>query len=176
MRVRIASCFVLVLSMLASTAAQAQSWPSRPVTVVVPFAAGVTGDIMARSLVEHLSAVLGQPFIVDNRSGAGGNVGGAAVAKAAPDGYTLLLSTTGPASINKLTYKTMSYDPQRDLAPIVLMGKAPVIIVGRNNLPAGTLKDFIESPSRIPPRSRRVIRATARRDTSAASCCSSVRG
>jgi tripartite-type tricarboxylate transporter receptor subunit TctC len=144
MHVRIASCFVVALSVLAATAAQAQSWPSRPVTVVVPFAAGVTGDLMARSLVEHLSAALGQPFIVDNRSGAGGNVGGAAVAKAAPDGYTLLLSTTGPASINKLTYKTMPYDPQRDLAPIVLMGKAAVIIVGRNSLPASTLKDFIE--------------------------------
>jgi tripartite-type tricarboxylate transporter receptor subunit TctC len=150
MRVRIASCFLLALSVLASTAAQAQSWPSRPVTVVVPFAAGVTGDIMARGLVEHLSAALGQPFIVDNRSGAGGNVGGAAVAKAAPDGYTVLLSTTGPASINKLTYKSISYDPQRDLAPIVLMGKASVIMVGRNSLPASTLKDFIEYAKQHP--------------------------
>jgi tripartite-type tricarboxylate transporter receptor subunit TctC len=155
MRVRIASCFVLAVSMLAvsvlaTTAAQAQPWPSRPVTVVVPFAAGVTGDLLARSLVEHLSAVLGQPFIVDNRSGAGGNVGGAAVAKAAPDGYTLLLSTTGPASINKLTYKTMPYDPQRDLAPIGLMGKAAVIVVGRNSLPASTLKDFIEYAKQNP--------------------------
>ena len=91
---------------------------------------------MARGLVEHLSAALGQPFMVDNRSGAGGNVGGAAVAKAAPDGYTLLLATTGPAAINKLTYKNMPYDPQRDLAPIALLGKAPVIIVAKQQ-PAG---------------------------------------
>jgi tripartite-type tricarboxylate transporter receptor subunit TctC len=144
MRACIASFLAIVLSAVATSGVQAQSWPSRPVTVVVPFAAGVTGDIVARGLVEHLSAVLGQPFVVDNRSGAGGNIGGAAVAKAAPDGYTLLLSTTGPASLNKLTYKTMSYDPQRDLAPIVLFGKAPVIIVGRNSLPAATLKAFIE--------------------------------
>jgi tripartite-type tricarboxylate transporter receptor subunit TctC len=82
--------------------------------------------------------------VVDNRSGAGGNIGGAAVAKAAPDGYTLLLSTTGPASSNKLTYKNMPYDPQRDLAPIVLMGKAPVIIVAKNSLPAKTLKEFVD--------------------------------
>ena len=143
MRARIASFFVLSMSVLFSAGAHAQTWPSRPVTVVVPFAAGVTGDIVARGLVEHLSAALGQPFVVDNRSGAGGNIGGAAVAKATPDGYTLLLSTTGPASINKLTYKTMSYDPQRDLAPIVLFGKAPVIIVARNSLPAGDLKEFI---------------------------------
>jgi tripartite-type tricarboxylate transporter receptor subunit TctC len=104
----------------------------------------VTGDIVARGLVEHLGAALGQPFVVDNRSGAGGNVGGAAAAKATPDGYTLLLATTGPASINKLTYKTMPYDPQRDLAPIALLGKAPVIIVGKNSLPAATLKEFVE--------------------------------
>ena len=142
MRARLAIFFLFAL--LAAPVAQAQSWPSRPVTVVVPFAAGVTGDIVARGLVEHLSAVLGQPFVVDNRSGAGGNIGGAVVAKAAPDGYTLLLSTTGPASSNKLTYKNMPYDPQRDLAPIVLMGKAPVIIVARNTLPANTLKEFVD--------------------------------
>src|SRR2546423_12975202 len=110
--------FGLALPSVVSRHAQAQPWPMRSVTVIVPFAAGVTGDIVARGLVEHLSAVLRQPFVVDNRSGAGGNVGGAAVAKAAPDGYTLLLATTGPASSNKLTYKNMPYDPQRDLPPI----------------------------------------------------------
>ena len=134
---------LLAFTFMTATA-QAQTWPSRPVTVIVPFAAGVTGDIVARSLAEHLHAAIGQAFVVDNRSGAGGNIGGNVVAKAAPDGYTLLLATTGPASVNKLTYKNMPYDPQRDLAPIVLLGKAPVIIVARNNLPAATLKDFIE--------------------------------
>jgi tripartite-type tricarboxylate transporter receptor subunit TctC len=141
MRARIA---VFLVFILIGSATHAQTWPSRPVTVIVPFAAGVTGDIVARGLVEHLGAALGQPFVVDNRSGAGGNVGGAAAAKATPDGYTLLLATTGPASINKLTYKTMPYDPQRDLAPIALLGKAPVIIVGKNSLPAATLKEFVE--------------------------------
>jgi len=128
----------------AAATAQAQTWPSRPVTLIVPFAAGVTGDIVARGLSEHLHAALGQPFVVDNRGGAGGNIGGAAVARATPDGYTLLLATTGPASINKLTYKNMPYDPQRDLAPIALIGKAPVIIVARNGLPAATLKEFVD--------------------------------
>jgi tripartite-type tricarboxylate transporter receptor subunit TctC len=97
------------LSLFPAAQVHAQSWPSRAVTVVVPFAAGVTGDIVARGLVEHLSTALGQPFVVDNRSGAGGNVGAAAVAKASPDGYTLLLATTGPASSNKLIYKSMPY-------------------------------------------------------------------
>src|SRR5215218_6541226 len=123
--------------------AQAQTWPARSVTVVVPFAAGVTGDIVARRLVEHLSSALGQPFVVDNRAGAGGNIGGNAVAKAAPDGYALLLATTGPAANNKLTYKNMPYDPQRDLAPIVLMGKSPVIITAKLSLPAKDLKEFV---------------------------------
>src|SRR3954469_6072702 len=140
MRVRIVAllAFPLIVS-----AAQAQTWPNRPVTVIVPFAAGVTGDIVARGLVEHLSAALAQPFLVDNRGGAGGNIGGAAVAKAAPDGYTLLLATTGPAVRNKLTYKNMPYDLQRDLAPIALLGKAPIIIVAKNSLPAATLKEFV---------------------------------
>jgi tripartite-type tricarboxylate transporter receptor subunit TctC len=141
MRARIAA--LLAFSLIASTA-HAQVWPSRPVMVIVPFGAGVTGDIVARGLVEHLSDALGQSFVVDNRSGAGGNIGGAAVAKAAADGYTLLLATTGPASSNKLTYKNMPYDPQRDLAPIALLGKAPVIIVAKNGLPAATLKEFVE--------------------------------
>jgi len=130
--------------LLAPLNAEAQTWPSRPVTVVVPFAAGVTGDIVARGLVEHLAGVLGQPFIVDNRAGAGGNIGGAAVAKAAPDGYTLLLATTGPAANNKFMYKNMPYDPQRDFEPIVLMGKSPVIITAKNSLPATTLKELVE--------------------------------
>src|SRR4051812_12121385 len=142
MRARIAA--LVTIGLLAASGAQAQSWPSRPVTVVVPFAAGVTGDIVARGLVEHLSSALGQPFIVDNRAGAGGNIGGNVVAKAAPDGYTLLLATTGPAANNKLIYKNMPYDPQRDFAPIVLMGKSPVIITAKNRLPAKDLKELVE--------------------------------
>src|ERR1051325_2945619 len=144
----VARVAALVFTLIASVQAQAQTWPTRPVTLVVPFAAGVTGDIVARGLAEYLSGALGQPFVVENRAGAGGNLGGNVVAKAAPDGYTLLLSTTGPASLNKLTYKNMPYDPQRDLAPIVLFGKAPVIITARNSLPAQTLKEFIRSEER----------------------------
>src|SRR3954454_6860710 len=141
---------LLVFTLIASVQAQAQTWPTRPVTLVVPFGAGVTGDIVARGLAEYLSSTLGQPFVVENRGGAGGNLGGNVVAKAAPDGYTLLLSTTGPASLNKLTYKNMPYDPQRDLAPIVLFGKAPVIITARNSLPAHTLKEFVEYAKQNP--------------------------
>jgi len=130
--------------LLSATSAMAQNWPSRPVTLVVPFTAGTTSDVIARGLVEHLASKLGQPFIIDNRGGAGGNIGGAAAAKAAPDGYTLLFATTGPAATNKLMYKDMPYDPDRDLAPVVLIGKAPVIVVARKDAPFSTLKEMID--------------------------------
>jgi len=137
-------------SLAATSAAQAQNWPSRPVTMVVPFTAGTTSDIIARALVDHLSRVIGQPFVIDNRGGAGGNIGGAVLAKAAPDGYTLMLATTGPAATNKLMYKTMGFDPQRDFAPIALVGKAPVIIVARRDAPANTLRDLIDYARKNP--------------------------
>jgi tripartite-type tricarboxylate transporter receptor subunit TctC len=133
----------LAVSTTGIVSARAQDWPSRPVTVVMPFTAGTTGDLLARGLVDHLAAELKQPFVVDNRSGAGGNIGGNAVAKAAPDGYTLLLATTGPAANNKLMYKTMPYDPQKDFTPIVLMGKAPVIIAGKLGLAAKNLTELV---------------------------------
>ena len=133
-----------VLSLFGLREGAAQSWPSRPVTVIVPFTAGTTGDLVARGLTDYLSTALGQPFVVDNRSGAGGNVGGTVVAKASPDGYTLLLATTGPAANNKFLYKNMPYDPQRDFAPIALMGKSPVIITAKNSLPVANLKELIE--------------------------------
>lgn len=126
------------------TAAQAENWPSRPVTLVVPFTAGTTSDVVARGLVEHLNTALGQPFVIDNRGGAGGNIGGAIAAKAQPDGYTFLFATTGPAATNKLMYKDMPYDPQRDFIPVVLVGKAPVIMVARANAPFASLKELVD--------------------------------
>lgn len=124
--------------------AGAQNWPTRPVTMVVPFTAGTTSDVVARLLADHLSKAIGQPIVIDNRGGAGGNIGGALVARAQPDGYTLLLATTGPAATNKLLYKDLSYDPQRDLAPVMLVGKSPVIIVARPDAPFRTLAEMID--------------------------------
>src|SRR5258708_394366 len=95
--------------------ARAQSWPARPVTLIVPFPAGGNADVLARALAAELSEKLGQQFIVDNRSGAGGNIGGAAVAKAAPDGYTLMFGTPGPIATNRLMYKSVPYDSEKDL-------------------------------------------------------------
>ena len=136
----LAAAAVLISSL---TQGAAQEWPARPVTMVVPFTSGTTSDVVARALMDHLSKAIGQPIVIDNRGGAGGNIGAGMVAKAKPDGYTILLATTGPAATNKLMYKTMSFDPQRDFASIVLVGKAPVIIVARPNGPANSLQGLI---------------------------------
>jgi tripartite-type tricarboxylate transporter receptor subunit TctC len=123
--------------------ASAQNWPSRPVTVVVPFPAGGNVDVLARAVAADLSEKLSQQFIVDNRTGAGGNIGGAAVAKAVPDGYTILFGTPGPIATNKLMYKSLPYDPEKDLAPVVLVAKSPLIIVAHPSTPAKDLKEMI---------------------------------
>jgi tripartite-type tricarboxylate transporter receptor subunit TctC len=126
-----------------ATQGHAETWPSRPVTMVVPFAAGATSDIIARGLARKLGEELGQPFVIENKGGAGGNIGAGAVARATPDGYTILFATTGPAATNKLMYKEMEFDPQRDFAPVALVAKAPVIITARPDAPYASLKDFI---------------------------------
>ena len=135
---------LMAAALLAASALQAaaQEWPTQPVTMVVPFTAGTTSDVVARALVDPLSKALGQPVVIDNRGGAGGNIGADLVAKAKPDGYMILLATTGPAANNKLMYKNMTFDPQRDFANIVLVGKAPVIIVAKANGP-GSLEELI---------------------------------
>ena len=107
---------IAVLLSLLTGGVCAQSWPSRSITMVVPFAAGGSADIVARGLADHLSEALGQSVVIDNKGGAGGNVGAATVAKAQPDGYMLLLATTGPAATNTLMYKNLTFDSQRDLA------------------------------------------------------------
>lgn len=111
--------------------------------MIVPFTPGTTSDVIARSLAHELSEKLGQSFVVENKSGAGGNIGAAAVSRAAADGYTILFATTGQAATNQLMYKHMDYEPQRDFAPVVLVAKAPVIITARPDAPYSSLKDFI---------------------------------
>ncbi len=105
----------------ASNALAQAAWPNKPVKIIVPFAPGGTTDILARAVGPELSRAFGQQFIVENRAGAGGNVGADAVAKSAPDGYTLLMGTVGTHSINKALYSKMPFDSQKDFAPITLV-------------------------------------------------------
>jgi len=142
-----AGLFVLALTALLSGSAsssRAETWPSRPVTLIVPFGAGTTSDVIARGFSQSLSESLGQPVIVENKGGAGGNIAAAFVAHADPNGYTLLFATTGPAATNKLMYQNMDFDPERDFAPVVLVGKSPVIIVARPDAPFSNLKELLD--------------------------------
>ncbi len=113
---------------LISSTASAQNWPSRFVTVVVAFPAGKPTDMLARAVASDLADKLAQQFVVENRSGAGGNVGAASVAKAAPDGHTLLFATTSVVN-NKFMYRTVTFDAERDFVPIVLISKTPIVLM-----------------------------------------------
>ena len=123
--------------------ASAQAWPSRPIKLVVPFPAGSSPDLIARLVAEPLGQALGQTVIVDNRPGAGGNVGTGAVAKAEPDGYTLLFTIQGPLVTAPLLSKSLSYDPVRELAPVTLVATSPNVLVVDPKLGAATLADFV---------------------------------
>nr|WP_240039762.1 tripartite tricarboxylate transporter substrate-binding protein [Achromobacter aloeverae] len=121
----------------------ADTYPSRPITIVVPYGAGGTNDILARALAAGMSPLLGQSVIVSNRPGAGGNLGAAYVANAAPDGYTLLLASSGVFAINKWLYRDLPYDPSR-LTPVMLAGKVPNVLLASPTLPVNTEKELIE--------------------------------
>ena len=135
----------LMLAPCERAAAQdkAQAWPEHPVTFIVPFPAGAAVDALARAVAVELSEKFGKQFIVDNRAGAGGNLGGASVARSAADGYTLLFGTPAPIALNKLMYKGLAYDSERDFTPVVLVAKSPLVITARLDFPAKTLAELI---------------------------------
>ncbi|HMO30584.1 tripartite tricarboxylate transporter substrate binding protein [Enterovirga sp.] len=120
------------------------NYPSRVVTIIVPFAAGGTTDIFARFVADRLSQQLGQQFIVENRGGAGGNIGAAAVAKATPDGYTLVMGTVGTHAINSSLYARMPFDPRKDFEPVAFVAGVPnLMVVNPKNVQAKTVQEFI---------------------------------
>src|SRR5882672_5097549 len=123
--------------------AGAQTWPSRPVHMIVPFPAGSSPDLIARLLGEKLAPALGQPVVVENRPGAGGNLGTALVAKAAPDGYTLGFSIPGPLAVNSVLYRKMEYDPFKDLVPVCLVAASPNVLVVDPKLGVNSVKELV---------------------------------
>lgn len=141
-----------VVLVAASAIANAQEYPARPVKVIVPFPAGSTPDIVGRTLAAGLQGTFGQPFVVENKTGAGGSLGADAVAKASPDGYTLLVGTNGPVAINKLLYREMSYDPDKDLLPLSLLASAPQMLVVHPSIGVRTFKQFLDHLRRNPGR------------------------
>jgi tripartite-type tricarboxylate transporter receptor subunit TctC len=139
---RIQLCNILLVFLLVG-AASAQDYPNRTVRIVVPFPPGGAPDLVGRTLANRLSERLGQPFVVENRTGAGGNIAAEAVAKAAPDGYTLLASSDGPLVINPNVYPSMPFDTLRDFAPISIAASAGLVLMACPSLPVSSLQDVL---------------------------------
>jgi tripartite-type tricarboxylate transporter receptor subunit TctC len=133
-----------VVAVLMSAPAEAQTnYPTRPVTLVVPFPAGGSTDLVSRLVAQKMVAPLGQQVLIDNRGGAGGNIGSAAVARAAPDGYTILMGTVATHALNPLLYKKMPYDAVKDFAPISLLAIIPNVLVVNLDFPPKDVKELI---------------------------------
>jgi len=138
--------FLTILAVMligAAAAARAQDYPTRPITAIVPFAGGSASDVVSRILFEHMSKSLGQPIVVENRPGAGGNSGTADAAKAAPDGYTIVGSGSGPVAANVTLYKHLDYDPQKDLVTISPFASFTIVVVASSKLPINNLQELI---------------------------------
>lgn len=136
-------CALVPVSAMAAQADKASAYPARPIRLIVPLTAGGPTDILARIIAVPLGEPLGQQVIVDNRPGAGGNIGAEIAAKSAPDGYTLFMGTSGPLSINSSLYAKLPFDPIRDFAPIILAASAPFVVIVHPSVPANNMKELI---------------------------------
>jgi tripartite-type tricarboxylate transporter receptor subunit TctC len=150
-----ASLVLAIVSILAVAvgALAEEVYPARPITMVVTFAAGGSSDVLARAAAESMSHGLGQQIAVDNRAGAGGQIGAESVARATPDGYTVLFGTNGTLGIGPALYKHLRYDPEHDLAPVGILHKLPLLLIVNPSVPAKDLKELIayarENPGKL---------------------------
>ena len=133
----------LALALASSIGVAADTWPAKAVHIIVPFPPGSSPDLIARMLTDKLAQALGQPVLVENKPGAGGNLGTGLVAKAEPDGYTLGLSIPGPLAVNTVLYKKMEYDPFTELAPVTLVALSPNVLIVNPSLGVNSVKEFI---------------------------------
>jgi tripartite-type tricarboxylate transporter receptor subunit TctC len=136
-------CGLAAALVVGTGAARAQEFPTRPITIVVPYQAGGTNDVIARPVAVQLSRILGQPVVIETKPGANGNVGADFVAKARPDGHTLLITPAGPLAINPWIYRVMPFDPARDLAPITLAATVPNLLVVHPSVPVRSVAELI---------------------------------
>ncbi len=142
---------VIVLALLALTAqGAAQNYPERVVRIINPYPPGGSVDVMARILAQKLSENVGQQFIVENRSGGGGNTGSDFVAKAEPDGYTLLFTAPGPLTVNQTLYSKLAFDPAKDFAPIALFATSPIVLIVNPAVPAKNVQELIALARKAP--------------------------
>jgi tripartite-type tricarboxylate transporter receptor subunit TctC len=141
---RLLPTLAAALSLAAGAAFGEADYPAKPVRFIVPFAPGGTTDILARIMGEHFQQAFKQPFLVDNRAGAGGNLGAAETAKAAPDGYTIMMGTPGTQAINQFLYSRMPYDTERDFAPVVYVARVPNVLVVHPSLGVKSIQELID--------------------------------
>jgi tripartite-type tricarboxylate transporter receptor subunit TctC len=138
------------LAIIVATWAMADDYPAHPVTIVVPTGPGGAMDMVARLFASRLEAHLGKPFVIENRPGAGTNIGAASVARSMPDGYTLLMATSSTMAINASIYKTLPFDPQKDLIPLALYARVPFVLVVNSSSPAKTAPDLVKLAKEMP--------------------------
>jgi tripartite-type tricarboxylate transporter receptor subunit TctC len=139
----LARTVAVLAGLLVATAASAETYPSRPVRIIVPYQAGQGTDVAARYFAEGLSKALGQQFYVENKPGAGGNIGTEAAARATADGYTLLMGTNATQTMNEFLYPSIGFDPDKDFAPIVLVGMLPMVITANPSFPANSVAELV---------------------------------
>ena len=162
--------FAAVSLAAATSGAFAQAWPAKAIRVFVPFPPGGGTDIIARETTQRVAAATGWTFVIENRPGAGGNLGVDAAAKSPADGYTIVLGQTSNLAINPSLYARMPYDPRKDLAPIVAVAEAPLVMVTGTGSPYKTVADAVAAGKAKPGRSTLPRRATARWRTWPRSC------
>jgi tripartite-type tricarboxylate transporter receptor subunit TctC len=155
--------FALLMALMLALPAVAETYPSRPVRLIVPYQAGQGTDVAARYFAERLSKALGQQFIVDNRPGAGGNIGTEAVAHAAPDGYTLLMGTNATQTMNEFLYPSTGYDAAKDFAPVVLVGMLPMVVAANPDFAPSTIPELIAAAKAQPDKINVALPSTSAR-------------
>jgi len=164
MRVKgIAGAVCLLVGLLFGTNAMAQAYPTKTVRIVVPYQAGQGTDVVARYLAEHLTKSLGQTFYVENKPGAGGNIGTEAGARSAPDGYTLTMGTNATQTMNQFMYDSLGYDPAKDFAPIVLVGMLPMVIAANPSFPANSIPELVAAAKTRPDKINVAMPSTSAR-------------
>jgi tripartite-type tricarboxylate transporter receptor subunit TctC len=152
-----------LFALLLALPAAAETYPTRPVRLIVPYQAGQGTDVAARYFAERLSKSLGQQFVVDNRPGAGGNIGTDAVAHAAADGYTLLMGTNATQTMNEFLYPSTGYNAEKDFAPIVLVGMLPMVVAANPDFAPGTIPELVAAAKAQPDRINVALPSTSAR-------------
>lgn len=145
------SCCLLSIGTLFSSASIAQgAYPTKPINFIVPYGAGGGADSRSRQIAQKMSVILKQPIIVDNKPGAGGNIGTEYISRAAPDGYTISMGNFAPMAVNKTLFRNLRYDPETDLTPIVLIEKGPLVLVVNPDSPYKTVQDIVNAAKAKP--------------------------